>query len=128
MLILGSTFVKTIQKAVDLSARIMQICTHYDVSLNRFATKTGVHYNTLRNIVDGKTKSISGETVDRICKAYPVDQKWLQYGEGSMFTAGIDYVKLLAEKDREILLLQQQVDLFHKLEKMRDENESLKKK
>lgn len=128
MLILGSTFVKTIHKAVELSDRIGQICAHYDVSLNRLATKSGVHYNTLRNIADGKTKTISGETVDRICAVYPVDKKWLQYGEGTMFApVGIDYEKLLADKDREILLLQQQVDLFRELEKLRAENDRLKK-
>lgn len=128
MLLTRPTFVNTNYKGVDISSRINQILSHYDVSMARFATKCGLHYNTVRKIAEGSTASISTETVDRICSVYTdISRSWLQYGEGQMLVnKSVDLEKVINEQRLMLQLQQDQINAYKIMEELRKENDKLK--
>ena len=55
----------TIGQAV--ATRIEQLCTEYDITLNRLATVSGITQSTLNNIVSGNSRNPTVATVKKIC-------------------------------------------------------------
>ena len=124
-----TTFVESIQMLVDISDRLKQILAHYDVSANRFSVKCGIHYNTVRNLINGTSKTISTQTVQQIIATYPdINNEWLQHGIGQMLKTPkpIDYNELLEAKEHEINLLNEMLTLYRINAELKDENDRLK--
>lgn len=133
----GSTpfsFANAMEKTVDIPTRLNMICAHFDITLNRLATKSGAHYNTLLLLRDGVTQNISGSTVKKICAAYPVRDEFVQYGRGEMLTTSSTHyenvIQQMAERiaslEEKVKMQEAQIALYQKLEKANEETAYLR--
>lgn len=55
----------TIGEAVRL--RILELCDQNEISVNRLSTISGVTQSTLNNIVNGRNRSTTVSTIQKLC-------------------------------------------------------------
>ena len=81
-----------------MGARIKEARTWMGLSLREAGSRMGVSYEWLRQLES--YDCLSRDQVKRICSAFPVNEAWLETGEGQMFTSDVPKA---AEKGREEL-------------------------
>ena len=52
---------------VAIKERIIELCTEYNITVNKLATISGVTQSTLNNIVSGRNHSTTVSTIKKIC-------------------------------------------------------------
>lgn len=72
-----------------LSERIDAIIKHSGLSIPKFAKNVGFTTpQTIRELINGRTKSLSYAVTNKILAAYPeINETWLKTGEGEMLTS-----------------------------------------
>lgn len=130
MLFAVNNFASMIGKGIEISERISAILKHFDISLNRLASRTGVHLNTLRKLYTGETKNISDETAKRLCEKYPIRWDFIKHGTGELIDKKdtIDYTAVIEDQNQTISLLTEALGLYRKIEELEKENRILKDK
>ena len=59
---------KPLRTGEALRLRILELCAEYDLSLNGFCVRCGVRQSTVNNLIRRRNRSMSVETLYRICK------------------------------------------------------------
>lgn len=115
-------------KGIEISERISAILSHFDISLNRLATRTGVHLNTLRKLYNGETKNISDETAKRLCEKYPIRWDFIKHGNGELIDPPeqVSLTSTIEEKNQTISLLNEALTLYRRVDELEKENRELK--
>ena len=128
MLFNVNNFANMISKGVEISERISAILSHFDISLNRLANRTGVHLNTLRKLYTGETKNISDETARRLCEKYPIRWDFIKHGIGELIEKNEkeDYNIVIQKQSQTIALLTETLGLYRRIEELEKENQMLK--
>lgn len=52
---------------MDIRARILQLCTKYDITPTKLAEMSCLTQSTINNITSGRNKSITVRTLEQIC-------------------------------------------------------------
>ncbi|KTT15839.1 S24 family peptidase [Pseudacidovorax intermedius] len=71
----------------DLEARLKKAMARAGIDVARLARETGISYQGIRKQYDGKAKTMSAETAERIANVLGCDKHWLALGEGEPFPA-----------------------------------------
>ncbi len=81
-----------------MNERIKQIRLNLGLTQQRFAERIGLKQNSIALIESGK-RNISDQAILSICREYSVNEEWLRYGSGDMFSPEPeDELQVLTEK------------------------------
>lgn len=70
----------------NIGKRIKELIDYLHLTYNVFSLECGItNYLTIKNIVTGKTKFPSMETLEKIIRRYPVRREWLIADSGKMW-------------------------------------------
>ena len=85
-----------------VNKRISEVVTALDLSQAKFAERLGVSRSGITKIVNGNNV-VTEQMKASICSIFGVSKKWLETGEGEMFSAsddlGAELGRLFAEKN-----------------------------
>lgn len=55
--------------------RIIELCSEYNLTLNKLATNSGITQSTLNNITCGRNNSTTVSTIKKLCDGLNIDIK-----------------------------------------------------
>lgn len=81
-----------------MNERIKQIRLNLGLTQQKFAERIGLKQNSIALIESGK-RNISDQAILSICREYSINEEWLRYGSGDMFSPeSEDELQALTEK------------------------------
>ncbi|MBQ8161137.1 MAG: helix-turn-helix domain-containing protein [Clostridia bacterium] len=70
-------------QAAPIVGRLKQVCQHLNLQIPQIARATQTDTHTIRDYLSGKTE-VPDAWTNRFCRAYDLNETWLQTGEGQM--------------------------------------------
>lgn len=85
----------------NISNRLKRFIDHSGITDSQFADTCGISRSTLSMILTGRNKKISDVLIGQIHAVYPqLSILWLMFGEGEMYTEGIEQTPSLANPQK----------------------------
>lgn len=81
--------------AADQNERVREVRKSYGLTLDKFGGKLGVTKQTVSRIENG-VNNVTEQMLKSICREFNVNEEWLRYGTGEMFSGHPD----ISYKDR----------------------------
>lgn len=68
-----------------MNERIKQVRKHLDMTQQEFAERIGLKQNSIA-VIEGGRRNITPQVILSICREFGVNEHWLRFGDGPMFS------------------------------------------